>query len=112
MLAGDLLICEYGKRPQLGDIVIMPLGKKSGRYMICRIYSLTHDKDSHSLEVSNQYPIPEDLLDKKLGQRLNWTPLALGEETEGYLLQKAEKEAVPMASVPPESAVTTVLTLK
>ena len=92
ILAGDWLICDRSKRPQPGDIAILPLGKRGKRFFLCRIHSLTSDKDLDTLEASNQYPIPEKLLDTSPGQRFNWTPLAFGKETEEYFLQEAEKE--------------------
>ncbi len=111
ILAGDWLICDRGKRPQPGDIAIFPFGKSGKRFLLCRIHSLTSDKDLDSLEVSNQYPIPEKLLDVSLGQRFNWTPLAYGKETEEYFLQEAEKEGIPMRAMPPELVMGTVLRL-
>ena len=82
MLAQDLLICDVGKLPQPGDIAILPFGKESGRYFLCQIYSLTQDAELDTLEASNQYPIPEELLDTSFGQRLNWTPISYSEKTE------------------------------
>ena len=76
MLFGDWLICDRSKRPQPGDIAILPISKGGRRFLLCRIHSLTSDKDLESFEASNQYPIPEDLLDTSLGQRFNWAPLA------------------------------------
>jgi len=111
ILPGDQLICDRGKRPQPGDIAILPFGKGGKRFFLCRINSLTSDKDMEAFEVSNQYPIPEKLLDASLGQRFNWAPLAFGEETEEYFLQEAEKENVPMRAIPPEFILGTVLRL-
>ena len=111
MLAQDLLICDISKRPQPGDIAILPFGKDSGRYFLCQIYSLTLDAELDTLEASNQYPIPEELLDTSFGQRLNWTPVSFSEETEPYLLEEADKEHVPLKPIPPEFAAATVLRL-
>ena len=111
MLAQDLLICDIGKRPQPGDIAILPFGKDSGRYFLCQIYSLTQDAELDTLEASNQYPIPEELLDTSFGQRLNWTPISYSEETEAYLGEEADKEQVPLKPIPPEFAAATVLRL-
>lgn len=111
ILAGDLLICDYGKRPQPGDIAILPFGKESGRWFLCNIHSLSSGKDLDSLEASNQYPIPEDLLDATQGQRFQWAPVAFGESTEEYILHEAEKESVPMRPIPPEFVMATVLRL-
>lgn len=111
ILAGDLLICDRGKRPQPGDVAILPFGRSGRRFLLCRIYSLTADRGMENLEVSNPYPMPEKLLDPLLGQRLNWRPLAFGKETEEFFAQQAEKENVPLRAVPPELILGTVLRL-
>lgn len=111
IVSGDLLICDRGKRPQPGDIAILPFGKSGKRFLLCRISSLTADRDLESLELSNPYPIPEKLIDASLGQRLNWLPLAFGKETEDFFTQEAEKENVPMRAIPPELILGTVLRL-
>jgi len=111
LLHGDLLICDRGKRPQPGDIAILPFGRKGKRFFLCKIYSLTSDKNLDNLEASNQYPIPAKLLNTSLGQRFNWTPLAFGKDTEDYFQQQAEKEKMPLRAIPPEFVVATVLRL-
>lgn len=111
ILHGDLLICDVGKRPQPGDIAILPFGRNGKRFLLCRIHSLTSDKDLDNLEASNQYPIPERLLDTSPGQRFNWVPLAFGKDTEDYFNQEAEKEKMPLRAIPPEYVMATVLRL-
>jgi len=111
ILSDDLLICDYGKRPQPGDIAILPWGKESGRWFLCRIHSLTLDEDIDSLEVSNTYPISEELIDKSRKQRFNWTPLAFDDATEAYFLEEAEKADVPLRPIPPDFVAGTVLRL-
>ena len=111
ILIGDRLICDRSKRPQPGDIAILPLGKKGKRWLLCRIHSLTSDKDLDNLEASNTYPVPEKLLDKSRGQRFNWLPVAFSKETEEYLLREVEKEKMPMRAIPPEFVMGTVLRL-
>jgi len=111
ILHGDLLICDLAKRPQPGDIAILPFGKSGKRFLLCRIHSLTSDKDLDNLEVSNQYPIPEMLLDTSSGQRFHWKPIAFGKETEDYFNKEAEKEKVPLRAIPPEFVMATVLRL-
>ena len=109
---GGRSICDYGKRPQPGDIALLPFDKKAERLFLCNIYSLTHDNDLLSLEASNPYPIPEDLIDKDLGQKLNWTPIAYEDETtKDYYLNLAEKLGTPQVAIPPEFVVATVLRL-
>jgi len=110
ILSRDLLICDYGKRPQPGDIAILPWGKESGRWFVCRIYSLTYDQNLDSLVASNKYPIPEDLLES-MGQRFHWTPLSYNDDTEEYFLTEAEKDNVPLKPIPPDFVVATVLRL-
>jgi SOS-response transcriptional repressor LexA len=111
MMAQDLLICDYGKRPQPGNICIIPFGLKAKRWFLCQMYSLTYDKDTPQLIMASQYPIPEKLLDKDLGQELNWTPLAYDEDTEDYFLKVAQEEDLPLGPIPPELVAATVLRL-
>jgi SOS-response transcriptional repressor LexA len=111
ILVGDLLICDRGKRPQPGDIAILPFGRSGRRFFLCKIHSLTSDKDLDNFEVSNPYPIPENLLNTSLGQRFNWTPLAFGKDSENYFLQEAKQEKMPLRAMPPEFAMGTVLRL-
>jgi repressor LexA len=111
ILDQDLLICDFSKRSQPGDIAILPWGKQSGRWFLCQIFSLTLDQDLDSLEASNQYPVPEVLLDKSLGQRFQWAPIAYGEDTKEYLLAEADKDHVPMRPIPPDFVLGTVLRL-
>jgi repressor LexA len=111
MLAGDLLICDYGKKPQPGDIAIIPFGLNARRWFLARMYSLTYDKDTPQLMMANQYPRPEALVDQDLGQKLNWMPLAYDEGTEADLQKIAEAEDVPMGAIPPDHVLATVLRL-
>jgi repressor LexA len=111
ILAGDLLICDYGKKPQPGDIAIIPFGLKARRWFLARMYSVTYDEDTPQLVMANKYPRPEALVDQDLGQKLNWMPLAYNEETEADLLKIAEKEGVPMEAIPPDLVLATVLRL-
>jgi SOS-response transcriptional repressor LexA len=111
ILMGDLLICDRSKRPQPGDIAILPFAKDGRRFFLCRIHCLTSDKDLDNLEVSNQYPIPENLLDTSPGQRFNWSPLAFSSDTEDYFEQELEKEDWPARAIPPEFVMGTVLRL-
>ncbi|MCK5315369.1 MAG: hypothetical protein KAJ53_09615 [Anaerolineales bacterium] len=111
LLTQDLLICDYGKRPQPGDICIIPFGLKARRWFLCQMYSLTFDKDTPQMVMANQYPIPENQLNKDLGQKLNWTPHAYNEDTEDYFLKIAQEEDVPAAPIPPELVAATVLRL-
>jgi len=111
MLAGDLLICDYGKNPQPGDIAIIPFGLKARRWFLARMYSLTYDRDTPQLVMANKYPRPEALIDQDLGQKLNWMPLAHNEETDTDFLKIAEEESVPMGAIPPNLVLATVLRL-
>lgn len=111
MLANDLLICDLSKRPQPSDIAILPFGKEAKRFFLCQIYSLTMDRDMESFEASNQYPIPEDLIDDDFGQRFNWAPLAFTEDTDEYFDQVVEETGVPMRAAPLEVVMGTVLRL-
>ena len=110
-LVNDLLICDTSKRPQPGDIAILPFGKEAIRFFLCRIHSLSLDKDMESFEVSIQYPIPEDIIDQELGQRLHWSPLGFTEDTEEYFSRVADETGVPLRAAPQEVIMATVLRL-
>jgi hypothetical protein len=75
------------------------------------MYSLTFDKDTPQMVMANQYPISEKLLNKDLGQKLNWAPLAYSDNTEDYFLKIAQEENVPSGPIPPELVAATVLRL-
>jgi SOS-response transcriptional repressor LexA len=111
ILVGDVLICDRGKRPQPGDIAILPFGRSGRRFFLCRIHSLTSDKDLDNVEVSNRYPIPEKLLDTSPGQRFHWSPLAFGSDTKDFFAHEADKEKMPLRAIPPEFVLGTVLRL-
>lgn len=111
MVFGDWLICDRNKRPQPGDIAILPFSRSGRRFLLCHIDSLTYDKDLVSEEASNDYPIPEDLLDTSREQLFNWSPLAFSEETKEYYWQELEKEGWPTSPMPPELVMGTVLRL-
>ena len=111
VLAGDLLICDYGKHPQAGDFVIVPFGFQGQRYFLCEIFSLTMDKEMPNIEVANPFPITENLLDKELGQQFHWAPLAYTEKNDEYFRKVAEETKTPLKAIPPEYVVATVLRL-
>jgi SOS-response transcriptional repressor LexA len=111
ILAQDLLICDYGKRPQPGDICLIPYGLEARRWFLCQMFSLTYDENTPQLVMANPYPIPEEQINEDLGQKLNWAPLAYDEETEEYYLTIAVEEEVPMGPIPPELVAATVLRL-
>ena len=65
-----------------------------------------------NIEVSNPYPIPEDLIDKELGQKLNWAPIAYDDDTtKEYFQNLAEELGTPQIAIPPELVAATVLRL-
>lgn len=107
----DLLFWDTGKRPQPGDISILPISRNLDRFLLGRIQALTSDKDIETFEASNQYPIPEELLDTSLGQRFLWIPLAFSEETEDYFWNTFEKERWPWRATPPEFVKGTIVRL-
>lgn len=108
MMVGDLLIFDHDKWPQPGDICIILFGD---RLFLVQMYSKTFDKDTPSFEMSNQYPIPERWVNKALGQKLNWAPLAYDDGTADYFFDVAEKEDVPIAPIPPDLVLATALRL-
>jgi SOS-response transcriptional repressor LexA len=109
ILRGDILFCDVGKHPQPLDIAFLAFGKR--RFLLSRIHALTSDKNLDSIEASNQYPIPERLLDTSREQRFYWSPLALSDETEAYFSQELEKEQWPDRPIPREFVLGVVLRL-
>ena len=110
ILAGDLLICDYGKKPQPGDLAIFALGPDGNDYTLCRIHALTMDEDMTNIEVANEYPIPEYLLHKEYGQKYYWAPVAFDGTPVEYI-QNAVKGGFPDLAIYNEYAVATVLRL-
>lgn len=112
ILAGDFLICDYGKRPQPGDIAILPFDPQGKRMFLCDIFSLTLDKDMPNLEVSNTYPMPENMIDPELGKKFNWAPLAFdNDSTKTHFQDLAQELGMPQLAASPDIVVATVLRL-
>jgi hypothetical protein len=78
---------------------------------LSNIFSLTYDQDLESDVMSNQYPIPEKILDASRNQRFHWVPIAYNELTEDYFLDETEKDRVPVRPIPPDFMIATVLRL-
>jgi hypothetical protein len=108
ILTNDFIIFDMEKKPQPGDICIAPIGE---RLFLVRVSSKTFDKDTPSLVMAMDYPIPEALTNEKLEQKLHWYPLAHDEETEDYFLQIAEEQNAPIGPLPPDWVVGTALRL-
>jgi SOS-response transcriptional repressor LexA len=108
MLAQDFIIFDMGKQPQPGDICIAPIGE---RLFLIRVASKTFDKDTPSLVIAQEYPIPEELTDPEIKQDLNWYPLAHDEDTDAYFLKIAEEQEMPIGSISPDWVVATALRL-
>jgi len=68
MPAGDLLIFDQDKKPQPGEICIGPIGQ---RLFLIWVVAKTMDREIQSFETAIWYPIPNDLIDPELWQRLN-----------------------------------------
>jgi SOS-response transcriptional repressor LexA len=111
ILPNDILICDLSKRPQPTDIAVLPLSMDGKKMILCKIHSLTLDGEMPNLEVSNPYPIPEDLVEEEYKQKLHWWPLSYSEETEDYLLDRTEEGSIPIGPIPPDLVVATVLRL-
>ena len=106
MRRGDILVFDRSKKPQAGDICIIPIGK---RLFLARIAGKTIDKDVHSFETSIRFPIPADLTDPEVEQMLNYYPLAYDENTEDQFNAIAEEERWPEAPLPMSFVVATAL---
>ncbi len=108
ILPQDLLICDYSKKPQPGDICLAPFGK---RLFLIRVHSKTFDKETHSFTMRQEYPIPENLTNEKLEQWLNWHPLAYNEDTRDFFVKVAEEEGIQEATMPSQWVLGVVLRL-
>jgi SOS-response transcriptional repressor LexA len=108
MESHDLIIFDQGKHPQPGDICIVPIGE---RYFLSQIVSKTLDKDLTSLEVSNKYPVPEELEDMDLGKKLNWYPIAYDDDTHDLFVEILREQDWNMAEIPTDFVVATALRL-
>ena len=93
ILAGDLIIFDLAKKPQLGDICISPIGE---RFFLLKIDSKTLDEEVTSFVTSQWYPIPEDLSVPDREQLLNWYPLAYDENTHEWFTRVAEEQNWPI----------------
>jgi SOS-response transcriptional repressor LexA len=108
IISGDVIIFDTKKKPQPGDICIAPIGE---RYFLIRIDSKTYDRETHSFETRQWYPIPEELTKPELGQLLNWYPLAYDDSTQEELYAIAEEEEWPVVPIQAEYIVATALRL-
>jgi SOS-response transcriptional repressor LexA len=108
MLENDFIIFDLGKKPQPGDICIAPMGK---RLFLIRVTSKTYDKETQSLLLAQEYPIPEKLTKPELEQYLYWQPLAYDDENRDYFLKVAEEQRWPSVPIPPGFVAATALRL-
>lgn len=108
MVSQDLLICDFEKKAQPGDICLFPFGK---RWFLIKVRSKTYDKDTWSFDLRQEYPIPEKASKEGLEQWLNWHPLVYNEGTREFFEQLAEEEGIPEVPMPPEWALAVVLRL-
>jgi hypothetical protein len=112
MLKGDLLVCDVEKRPQPGNIAVLQVSRKTGRFALGEIQSLTHDRDMLNVEVANTYPVPEELIDKELVQKLYWMPLALYDDNgdfKDFIAEFDKDDLVPADALPRKFYFATVL---
>ena len=107
----DILICDMGKRPQPGDIAILPLGRQAKKFFLARIHELTMDKNMPNPEVATDYPLPETMIEDELGRMLYWSPLAFSEETEEHFSSLLDNLKVPLGPISPDLIIGTVLKL-
>jgi hypothetical protein len=108
LLSGDLIIFDIEKKPQPGDICIGPIGEK---FFLLKIDSKTLDEQVTSFVTFQWYPFPENLTDPKLGQSLNWYPLAYDEETYELFTKISEERKRPFGPIKSEFIVATALGL-
>jgi hypothetical protein len=108
LLTQDLLICDVGKKPQPGDICLAPLGDRT---FLIRVASKTFDANTPSLEMAQEYPIPESLSRKELRQKLHWYPLAYDENSHDYFEAIMAEQELPIGPMIQDFAVATILRL-
>lgn len=108
IIPGDVIIFDTKKKPQPGDICIGPIGE---RFFLIQIDSKTYDRETHSFETRQGYPIPEELTHPELGQLLNWYPLAYNETSHDTLYAIAEEQNWPVGPIPQEYVLGTALRL-
>jgi SOS-response transcriptional repressor LexA len=108
MRRGDSIVFDLSKKPQPGDICILPIGQ---RLFLAKIGSKTIDRQVQSLETSIRFPIPTDLIDPEADQLLNYYPLALKKSTEGLLIAIADEQNWPLVPLPSNLVVATALHL-
>jgi SOS-response transcriptional repressor LexA len=108
ILNQDLIIFDMSKRPQPGDICIAPIGE---RLFLIKISSKTFDRNTVSLEMAQQYPIPADLTHEEYSQQLHWYPLAYDDVTGSTFEQIARDEQFPFLQIPQHFVLATALRL-
>lgn len=108
MRAMDAIIFDRSKKPQPGDICILPIGH---RLFLAKIDSKTIDRQVHSLETSIRFPIPADLIDPEVDQLLNYYPLVHDESTDGLFIAITEEQNWPIVPLPSNLVVATALHL-
>ena len=108
ILDQDLIIFDIGKRPQPGDICIGPIGE---RLFLIRIASKTFDKDTNSLDMAQDYPIPADLSHEEYEQKFFWFPLTYDDETGPILDEIAREERFGYVEIPQSFVLATALRL-
>lgn len=108
ILSGDLILFDLEKSPQPGDICIGPIGD---RFFLLKIAAKTLDKDIVSYETAQWYPIPENLTDPELEQKLNWYPLAYDDTTQELFEAIARDENYPIGPIPQNLILATALRL-
>ena len=107
MLQNDLLLCEYDRRPQPGDICILPFGE---RYFLIRVQSKTYDREITSWVMRQEYPV-SGKRESEREQLLNWFPLAFDHENEDYFYQLAKDVGLPESPMREDWAVAVVFRL-
>ena len=105
---GDLIIFDYGKKPQPNDICLISIGEK---LLLARVVSKTYDQEILSDVVASEYPIPDGLTENEREQFLNWYPIALDEENLDHLKSIFEEEKLVIRELPPELVLATALRL-
>jgi hypothetical protein len=97
MRAGDIVVVDSSKKPQPGDICIAPMRQK---LFLIKVIAKTMDKGLMFPESAIYYPVPADLVDTGLEQRLFWFPVAYDENTKAMFTSISEEQNWPEAPFP------------
>ncbi|MBT3669033.1 MAG: hypothetical protein HN547_02215 [Chloroflexi bacterium] len=105
---GDIFVVDFQKMPQEEFLSLLPVGPQ-GRIFLCRSYGYTYDDRFTSYDLKAPYPLPEDIFNPDLGQRMFWMPVAWDEDTDDKFWHLVDEGGLPDAPIPMHLIGATVL---